>query len=188
MAIISKLSKSFFARQFPFHDLDLQGVIPAGGCFRTLYDKTEVADYDIFFKDLSEAPRVEKYYTDSGYSIAFRCPEGKLTTLKKDNLPKVQLITEHTYKTGEDLINTFDLTACMFALEDGFVLADFLGTKHAMKKEIHLNKVLYPAATMKRITKYIQKGYKLPSSTIELYISKIRNFTEEELNMRFYID
>ena len=164
------------------------GSFLAGGSLRAAIDNTEVKDFDYFFSDKQAVSGLESKLIEKGYNVVFRCPEGRLVTLKHNEYPKAQLITEHFYKTPEDAINSFDITASMYAYSDGKLYLGPNTLEHTAKKEIHLHTLSHPAATMKRFLKYVDKGYTLPNSTIEEYLKRVNTMTLDQQTMRFYID
>jgi len=158
------------------------GVILAGGACRSLHDKTPVEDYDLFFiKD--EEPKQKKIdrtissLEQKGFSIVFQCPEGHLTTMKQDEL-KVQVISRFEYDSALACISTFDFLACCMAW-DGMKFIELEGAiNDAKNKALSLNKLEYPVATLRRMTKYLKKGYK-PSRG--LYAEIVRTINEMPL-------
>jgi hypothetical protein len=167
--------------------------ILAGGSLRTLLDKKEeVKDFDIFFFNIKKAPDVERLLIKfHQYEVIFKCPEGKLTSLynKKEDI-KIQLITEKNYVNAEHLLNEFDINACRFAWDLSYLYTFKEAIRDVMFKCITLNKVTYPNATMKRIAKYINKGYTLTNEGVTTFVNEIYNMgvTQSDLNNRFYID
>lgn len=162
-----------------------------GGCFRGIFGKDEiVADYDVFFHNAYDAATMALDLEEAEYEVVFKCPQGLLTTLKKNDI-KVQLITEFFYNSGDQLINTFDLHACRFVLTPVDVLiTDRNAIRAVRRKHITFNVVDFPVATFKRILKYIQKGYTIPNESIDKYVSGIYNkgISGDLLNTRVYID
>lgn len=169
------------------HEKPLFGrVFLGGGSLRTLIDKDDtINDYDIFFKDLYAAYDVMERLEKEQYEKVYSCPLGYLFTYKKDGV-KAQIIKEKYYTSLEDLISTFDITACC-AATDGINFTYNENFIHDVtSKQIRLNQVSYPVATMKRILKYIQKGYQISSNEIENFIRLTAD--NEKIDFRHYID
>ena len=98
----------------------------AGGALRAALrgDDDEIVDYDMFFRSLLDAAKVEVELEALGAETIFKCPEGKLTTMKYKDM-KIQLITEFFYATMSDCINSFDINASRF-ITDGTIEGDVM--------------------------------------------------------------
>lgn len=176
-----------------FLDLDLlrDGVWLAGGAVRdALNGNIEIADYDMFFANNLEAARTELTLEDDlGFECVFKCPQGELTTFKKDGM-KIQLVTKFFYGSMEDVISRFDITACRHVTDGKKIYTRYSSVRDTFNKRINLHEIDFPAATMKRIQKYIQKGFTLTNKAVDTYINRIYNsgVSGEELDRRFYVD
>lgn len=186
-----------------FLDLNLlnSGTWLAGGAVRDAVVGGVPSDYDMFFQTMEEAQRVEEKLRALNAEVIFVCPNGKLTTFKyeygKSGPLKIQVIKEKTYSNMESLIATFDFTACKFATDGKTVIMNLSSFRDARNKMIRFehdvsgNPIIeYPTATLKRISKYSKKGYKLTSeAAIDLidYIY-IAGATGTPIDDRLYID
>lgn len=166
-----------------------------GGALRTLFGQSEkVSDFDVFFNAQDLVQPTEKILVSRGFKEVFRCPAGKLTTFKKKGASpvKVQLITEKFYSSAEDMLDTFDITACRHAY-DGETLSTFYSSiRDVKRKRINLHRVQYPNATLKRIAKYSSKGYRLTNEATEFFTQFIYNAGADGVDVdgmwRFYVD
>jgi len=145
------------------------GVWLLGGAIRSVFDKTQVSDFDLFFKDEESKDKLEKRLLSDGYKIVFKCKEGKLTTYKCGPI-KIQAITEVYRQSMEEHLATFDINASKFGLdcnsnELNIVYFD-KALRDAKKKKLTLDRVMYPVATFNRLLKYKQKGYTIDQETI----------------------
>lgn len=166
----------------------MSGVVLAGGALRKLVDVNDiVCDYDLFLTDLTQLDQVKEYFTDKGYQKVFECPEGKLTTYQ-DGDDKVQVINKRPYKDCEDLINTFDITACCAAWDGENIYTHRRFISDVLNKKINLNVIQYPKATLNRIVKYGFKGYKLSRHANEYLLDVVSRFEWTDENSEFYID
>lgn len=161
----------------------------AGGAIRSALTGAEISDYDMFFRSLLDAARVEVELESLGAETVFKCPEGKLTTMKYNGM-KIQLITEFFYENMDHLIDTFDITACRFATDGKVVVTKYSAIRDTYNKKINLHRVDFPVATMKRVAKYAAKGYKLTSKAAAFFVELIynRGVDGKELDTRIYID
>jgi len=163
----------------------------AGGAIRdALNGNYEVSDYDMFFSNKLSSERVALCLEDDyGFECVFKCPNGELTTFKKDGV-KIQLVTKLYYDNMENVIDTFDITACRHITDGKIIVTKYSSIRDTFKKRINLHVIHYPSATMKRIQKYIQKGFVLTNSAVETYIDHIytSGAVGDVLDKRFYID
>lgn len=166
------------------------GVWLGGGFFRSILAEEPVADYDVFFRNAYSVAPTQEALISEGYVVVFKCPEGKLTTLKNKDGIKIQLITEFFYPDMQACIDTFDLTPCRFISDGDSVLTYYSSVRDTLKKNINFNRVDFPVATMLRVAKYSRKGYKLTSKAATYFVELIHSRGVEglELDSRVYID
>lgn len=168
--------------------------ILAGGAVRELFNKTKegVVDYDLFFKTKEEASFMEEVLIrENKFKEVFRCPEGKLLTLKNEKLGmKVQLVTENYYASVVDLLDVFDITAGQFALEDGMITTTIKALEDNYKQQVNLHRVTFPSATFKRLMKYRDKGFIVTNECITKFVTGIHELglAGKTIDGRFYID
>lgn len=165
--------------------------VVAGGFLRGIFsDKEQVNDIDIFVVDPIRDGADERLDTlcyhfewhvraalDSAntWNVVFRCPENKLVTFMTPEGTKVQLIREKSYETTEHLLNTFDIRACCFALvlneHTVYDLYAIQGAEEDVKsKDIVINNVEYPLATINRIARYKTKGYRIREHEMQRFM------------------
>ncbi len=168
-----------------------EGVWLAGGAIRdALNGNPDVADYDVFFNSELHAQRAALVLEDDlGFECVFKCPLGELTTYKKNGM-KIQLITKFFYNTIEDVIDGFDITACRHVTDGKFIYTKYSSVRDTFNKKINLHRIDFPNATMKRIQKYVQKGFVLTNKAVEKYVDRIyaAGAVNEFMDMRFYVD
>lgn len=130
----------------------------AGGAIRDGLKGREINDYDLFFTSRTEVEGVKTYLEDMGYSKVFACPLGHLYTYKNVDV-KVQLILKTTYYGIDHLFMTFDFDMCCFAYKDGVVYTTRKALKSNRKKNLTLNNLMFPSATINRLYKYRKAGW-----------------------------
>lgn len=166
----------------------LDNVVLAGGAMRALVDIGDtICDYDLFVTDLSALEPLKNRLTEAGFNLVFECPEGKLFTYKNEDV-KVQVINNRQYVDVYDLINSFDITACCAAWDGEQVYKNRRFVFDVLNKRINLNKIEYPKATLNRLMKYSQKGYRMSREANEYFFDVVANFEWTDENGRFYID
>ncbi len=177
-----------------FLDLKLlfrtSSVYLAGGALQTLVNPSiKINDYDLFFKD-GEYAKIAKALLEEVHKATkiFECPKGELTTYSVKGM-KIQLITKFYYNSMEDLINTFDFRAAMFAF-DGETLVTTRSAIHDTKKKlVTINAVQYPVATLNRMIKYAaRKRFRVTPDAMRdfVMIVNLSRFDEDQLEL--YID
>lgn len=165
------------------------GVVLAGGALRALVDPSEeISDYDLFVLDQGIIPKLKSSLEHLEYNLCFECPKGQLYTYKNSEGAKVQIINKRAYKDCEDMIASFDITACCAAYDGEVFYTNDRFVFDNLNKVINLNKVEYPNATLRRIVKYSNKGFKLSNAAITTFTSTVNSMTLTEDNTEFYID
>lgn len=166
----------------------------AGGAIESIFRGEQPKDYDVYFS--SEAayadlicnildsqddedsfwyPYAEHLDDDD---FLFKPDENKrFIDITATDKPKIQLITTMLYENPEHTLSTFDFTACMGAAE--VVNSDLEGNPdhniiiHPMmavdvaRKRLVLNRMTFPASTLRRMVKYTHKGYYACPGSIE---------------------
>lgn len=144
---------------FPYLDSD---TILAGGSLRTILNcaAEKVSDFDLFFKNFQGVTALREKLLAAGWENVFSCPEEKLFTFKKGQ-HKLQLICESEYSSPTQLIESFDISACVAAYYQGEVFFTREFVRSVFKRRARIQNVTFPVATIKRIVKYSQKGYSI---------------------------
>lgn len=165
------------------------GVVLAGGALRALVDTSEeIIDYDLFVLDQGVISKLKVDLEDIGYKLCFECPKGQLYTYKNSEKTKVQIINKRPYKDCEDPIASFDITACCAAYDGNTFYTNDRFVFDNLNKLINLNKVEYPNATLRRIVKYSNKGFKLSNAACTTFTTTVNGMVLTEDNSEFYID
>lgn len=171
---------------------DTEGLVLAGGSLRKLVDNSDnLVDYDLFLvggdKDIVKQKVIE-HLKAIGDKI-FECPQGKLYSyVLKDTKIKVQLIDKRPYIDVWDLLSSFDITACCAVWDGDNIFRNNRFVFDVLNKRLNINAVEYPVATMKRIEKYIQKGYSLSNDAAKFFVSEVSDKIWSEDDLELYID
>ena len=168
----------------------------AGSAVRSLVTGETVNDIDIFFKDRETVDIfLEKFKDNSEIKEKFVCPAGQLYTFKNAGGlgVDIQLICHRFYEDYNVLLDSFDFTICQYCLcfIDGAVniLTYLLAIRSLYTKELMLHKLTYPSSTLKRITKYVNRGYIARPSLYNQIVELIRNNSEDIVDDNLiYID
>lgn len=159
----------------------------AGGGARDVLFGREPKDYDLFFRSAHDMKRADVLLGVDGWGweCAYRCKAGELVTWKRDGTV-IQIIGKAFHPDRESLIDTFDLTASLFAVEMEAGRLTVTTTRRAVRdarrKRLALHRLTYPAATMARIARYESKGYS-PGSVRSDFVRMVsgRSWSDEEL-------
>lgn len=134
--------------------------ILAGGAARSLFTRDKINDFDIFPKSIKKMEELKQYFVGLGAVVKFECPEKKLISLTY-NKNKIQIIYTDSFSNVEELLDKFDFTCTQFAYYNNKLYVYNINClSEAKRKHLILHKLTYPAATIKRIHKYLNYGYK----------------------------
>lgn len=167
----------------------------AGGAVESIFRNEEPKDYDIYFSNesayqdlicdiLDSQDDEDSFWYAYGKDLddddfKFKLDEKKrfIDITAKDK-PKIQLITTMLYESPEHTLSTFDFTACMGAAQSGGTDFDEDKPDHRViihpmmavdvaRKRLVLNRMTFPASTLRRMIKYTHKGYYACPGSIE---------------------
>lgn len=170
----------------------------AGGALRYLvsYDDMRAYtpnDFDIFFANNNfneNFTKIVEKLERFGANLIFQCPEGKLFTYASKEF-KVQLITDPDLRANDpiSLIDRFDFTSTLAAFDGTYLYWSPRWVRTNISKKLHLHRLTFPMASMKRLSKLAQIYNVNPA--IEEIVQLLLNSLPMEFNedsFRFYID
>lgn len=141
--------------------LPKKGWIAGGAIRRTLMGQPLDSDFDFFFRNEVELEDFERglpgsmrLVRETAHHKHWRGP------VEGSDLPiDVQAIKFAFYADAESVIDSFDYTITMFALDKG----DLVTTPEALwdlgRRRLAIHRVTYPVATMRRMLKYGKQGF-----------------------------
>lgn len=163
----------------------------AGGYIRAMVTGEKVNDIDLFCHSKYNSGGIEKIARD----IHHRMSDGKDTIEKTQNSWTivsgdlvVQIITRWQFETPEQCINTFDFTIASAAIwfdknkdEWSSICHDCFYEDLAAKRLIYTKppikvgeeKWSVPGATLLRVLKFYQKGYRIPLDSLAHIVSRL---------------
>lgn len=160
----------------------------AGGAIRAVFTDTPIHDYDLYFRSAEDRDRAIAFLRDSQNGFERLVVTEAAITFRKDGAV-LQVIRKDDFliKSVEELIDAFDYTICMGAYdlaEDRLYLGeDFL--KHNAQRRLVFNPgAKYPIASLFRVKKYLEYGYKISGTElvkIALTINKTPIITYADL-------
>jgi len=184
LSLKSLLKKRSFFEFEQFQKLALlknQEVILAGGVFRKFINpEDKIVDFDLFFKTKDALEETKERLVRQGAETIFMCPNGQLFTYVINNL-KIQCININLVKDATELLDSFDINASRFALVGNTIVTYNKAIEDVKNKLITFHKITYPLATFKRVIKYQNKGYYIPTEEIDFYCDYIWRLGREGL-------
>lgn len=173
---------------------NIECLVLAGGSLRKLVDRNDIImDYDLFFLDTPEKESVKNNLVQGlknseEYKKVFECPEGKLFTFIRKDKVKLQIIDKRSYEDCNDLISSFDITASSACWNGVAFYKDERFVFDVLNKRLNINTVEYPVATLKRLMKYQDKGYKLTNQASKRFVMEVSETSWSDQDLEFYID
>jgi len=168
-------------------DICSNEIILGGGAVRSMITGEPISDYDLFFTGNKAVDVTKRYLVDCDFVKVFECPLGELTTYINGNV-KVQLITKMFYTDPSHLVNSFDFTVTMFAWDGDKIYTCRRAIKDTRKKNLGINEVTFPVATINRIHKYRNKGYRFTEEFGKDLVIEINRGAFDETQLSLYVD
>lgn len=144
--------------------------IAGGACIHWLSNPyvsvSGITDIDVYVKDTDQLNFLrQKILTSSRYSSSLVSNTGNAVTFKIVG-PKtwiVQIIKVHTGNTPAEVLDDFDIQACKIITDGHNIYAEPNALDDAANKIIRINNI--KEDSVRRITKYLMKGYSLDEDT-----------------------
>lgn len=163
-------------------------VMIAGGAIRDSLFGEEFSDIDVFGltkEDLDQFVKQNLTQQQGFKQVYFN---KNLQTYKKGKV-KVQIIYRE-YKSFSDILDEFDFTVCQFGYDGEVVVCNPQAILDVHHKRIVINHLRneYVFDTVRRVQKYIQKGYTICNGGIKEILDKTRELTQQEFddNIEYY--
>ena len=163
-------------------------VVIAGGAIRDSLFGDEYSDIDIFGLTKEDLDLFVKLNLTKGHGYKLVYFNDNLRTYRKGKI-KVQIIYRE-YEKLTDIIDSFDFTVCQFMYDGEKVICNPSGLLDVYHKRIVINHLdpLFVFDSLRRVQKYIQKGYTICNGGIKDILDKTRELTQEQYdeNVEFY--
>lgn len=140
------------------------GCYIAGGAARTFMvgtDDEDIKDVDLFFQSpIRMHDAIEVIRDRMNGEIIGR--NGLVTRIRVDGLPDLELVGARFHQSLGSLLDSFDLVMCMFgwSRETGWRVGRAPALNDAADRVIRYNTTTSIVHTMKRIERYISRGWK----------------------------
>jgi|APHig6443717497_1056834.scaffolds.fasta_scaffold86994_2 hypothetical protein len=163
-------------------------VVIAGGAIRDSLFGDEYSDIDIFGLTKEDLDLFVKLNLTKSHGYKLVYFNDNLRTYRKGKI-KVQIIYRE-YEKLTDIIDSFDFTVCQFMYDGEKVICNPSGLLDVYHKRIVINHLdpLFVFDSLRRVQKYIQKGYTICNGGIKDILDKTRELTQEQYdeNVEFY--
>lgn len=137
-----------------------QNVWIAGGAVRDWFLKSEKTDIDFFAKDRkSMADLLRWLRNNKGYKhyiITKNAVKGYI--IVGNNRIDVDIVKKE-FQNPTDSIEKFDFTVCCFAVNSNNFYYHVSAPMDLLKKKLVINELPHPVDTLKRMNKYVAKGF-----------------------------
>lgn len=152
------------------HTILPTGAVIAGGyVLSAMRNKPAIVnDIDIYSLNEDMFLELSSNLENAGYTKKVSTNSHKYVfadTWEKARRLPVQLVRTMWFESPEHVIDTFDFTACQFALQNGFLIYNPLSVFDVTTNKLILHRINFPGSILKRVTKYEKKGFKIDSNT-----------------------
>lgn len=159
----------------------------AGGAIRDILIREKVSDYDVFFPTQADFDRFKAVLFDqedfevimeTGNAIKARMGKYKVDLVKAFN------------PSPQATLARFDFTVTMFACDGVKIYTSVEALTDLAGKRLVINNPTHPVATMRRLAKYVAKGYRPCAGTMLVLGQAVNGLTTEEFlaDQTFYLD
>jgi hypothetical protein len=168
----------------------------AGGAVRALYNKEPVSDIDMFCREPEAFGTLKEKLVEDGFEKQFENPM-LARFIKKSKFTKNSLTVDAvvpraaeftvTYGAIDEVIENFDFTVSRAAIlaDNTFgqpnVLVDKDFEKDCKEKVLRIRHIVCPLGAVRRINKYVAKGYKISLTEIVKLFQEYRRRDMAEL-------
>lgn len=141
--------------------------IIAGGALLSAFTQEPINDVDVYFKSKEDLTKAFVQLTKDWDSVYLSHTSRSITLKDRDTDTIVQLIHFDFFDNAETIFKAFDFTVCMAAIElaEGIaptlVMSDRFIVDVASKTLRFNNGTRYPYASLLRVRKYKERGYKI---------------------------
>ncbi len=178
--VLTELSLTALTQQPPAFEFP-NGVWMAGGFLRDSIAGTKPNDIDIFARDADQLTKFKEVNLKGAVEL-FKT--GNLATYEYQGW-KVQLISKY-FGSMEALLDSFDFTICQFAY-NGKLYCNPDSLVHLFQKKLIVHKLegLYVLDSMRRMQKYIQRGFTICNGGLMEFMKAIRAASEADIKTSF---
>lgn len=184
---------------YDFNNLTLpKNCVIAGGCFKDIINNEPIKDFDLFFLNESDYFEALKFYRKKEFTLVY---ENNNAVRFSDGINNYEII-RHINETVEGLINSFDFEITKMALTTKTIKDPNSDEEKVIPNKLFYNeriidliknKILsfddslnYPYSTLKRVIRYVSKGYRIDNKDLSYLAQYLNMIDEEELFNEIY--
>jgi hypothetical protein len=152
-------------------------IMISGGSILSILNDEPITDYDIFFRNENDYKKCyELLCNDSEYENIFNGLNGNKFE-HKNKTYTFDLVFSLYFDNKTNLTNHFDFTICQIAVDKYGIEYSNNFEDDFKNKKLQLNNIPVPGSTLKRLAKYIKKGYTIHNDELEKLYVAIQNTT-----------
>lgn len=149
----------------------------AGGALRDYFSGVPVkTDIDIFFPSEAEHKKCSMYLLKNGGKVIWESDNGMKVIYNEREFDLVKF----WFPDPQSTINDFDFTVSMLAIDCERVYCGETTFIDLAKRQLMLNKLQFPANTMRRAFKYYKKGFSMCVGEMEKLVLAIQEMPKPE--------
>lgn len=157
----------------------------AGGCVRDFFTSDHIGnDVDLFFPNKYEFDRLSSWMLTAmvdGASLGILLHENDRVLKVQYRGIKYDLVKRH-FGSMKETITNFDFTVCAAAVSQNDIVYDDRFFVDLARKSLHIVSLPYPYSSLKRLQKYVQKGYHMCPENMARLIDAIREYRPAEMD------
>ena len=159
----------------------------AGGSLRDYFLGNIIkTDYDLFFPNLNEYKKAQSFFKTKKAKVKYESNNGMKVIYNNKTFDLVKIF----FANPKETIDNFDFTVSMIAIDNEDVHYGETTFIDLAKKQLMINKITYPASTLKRAFRYYSKGFSICLSEMKKLIEAIQKMpkkvkTEKKLIKNF---
>lgn len=164
----------------------------AGGALRALFSAGEkIKDVDLFFPNMATALEAEKFFKDKGAKKLSSFDTASKWLYKKKVYDVVKVFHTTDEQTPLSTLKRFDFTIACVAVQDDKLHHHDTFWIDLVGKSLVINEPTMPVATLRRLQKFIQRGYTICNGGVLALSKAINEMPAEAItdeNSTFYLD
>lgn len=157
----------------------------AGGALRDYFidgDCRNSKDIDIFFKNNKDLKQALDQFNKSITPVF----SNDCVTNFKIKGYTIQFIGAYFFKNPQETINKFDFTACSAAVDKKTIYFAESFFEDINKKSLIIQRLPYPCATLKRLQRYVKKGFTIDGASLHQLAIAINEMDPDDIDSCFY--
>ena len=156
----------------------------AGGAITSFMSGQKIKDIDLFFNSRNEAAKaVIQLRKQFKFKLLFATDKA-IKGIAEIQGRKVKIdIVKTLFPNPIACINEFDFTVCCFAVSKTKFFYHPNAPFDILRKKLVINNLPFPVSTVRRMNKYIKRGYSACNGTIMEILTEVRNVNPEDFGL-----